>query len=471
MPKVGGFPRIDVPGRPRVPVLGAAPRYLQYLNDPVGTLLAVRPLGDVAAAADGDASFVFVFGERNVRHVLSDSATFRHDEDLIKARPGSSLDRIKTGLVAINGDLHRRHRRHMTPPFKASVMPAYAAQIVELTTQALDSWPSSGPVEVDGLTSDLALRVAMRCFFGLDVSRGVPTLGGVAAAWMAALSAPLSILAPIDLPGTPFRRTRRYTDLVVDQLDELIRQRRAEPPAADALSQLVHDDSADALTGDELIAAASAFFVAGHETTAKTLMWTLLLLDQHPRALDAVRDELATVLGGRAPTPDDLPRLVQLDRVVRESMRILTAVPVLFFRVPDREVEIDGHRIPPRANLVISPLMEHRDPGLFPEPQRFRPERWASAEPGPFAYLPFGAGPRICIGAAFASQSIRLMLAMILQRFRLHGIDGSRIDRLVRTNILMARRGLPMEIAVADDRPLPPPRITGSITDLVDLGP
>ncbi len=469
MPKVGGFPKIDVPGQPRVPVLGAAPRYLQYLRDPVGVVLAVRPLGDLAAVADGDASFVCVFGEENVRQVLSDHATFRHDEDLIKAKPGSSMARLKTGIVGINGDLHRRHRRHLTPPFRASAMAAYAEQIVELTAQAVDRWPTSGTVDVDELTADLALRVALRCFFGLDVSDGVPLLGGVAAAWMASLSAPLSILVPLDLPGLPYRRTRRYTDEAVEQLDALIEQKRTEPPGTDALSQLVHDESPDRLEGDELIAAASAYFVAGHETTAKTLLWTLFLLDQHPAELDAVLDELSAVLGGQPPTPDDLPRLIQLDRVVKESMRVLTAVPLLFFRVPDRDVTVGGRRIPARSNLVISPLMEHRNPELFPEPLRFRPERWATVEPGLYQYLPFGAGPRVCIGAAFATQSIRLMLAMILQRRRFHGIEGTTINRLVRTNILMVKGGLPMAVGPADGPARRGPAVTGDITQLVDL--
>ncbi|MGL5863146.1 MAG: cytochrome P450 [Phycicoccus sp.] len=470
MPKVGGFPTVDLPGRRRYPVLGARPRYLQYLIDPIGVVLDARHWGDVVAVAEGDPTFVFMFGEDNVGEVLADPVTFPNDEDLFTGPPGSPLNRLKTAVIVTNGEVHRRHRRHLVPPLRSSTLPWYAAQITELTAQAVDAWPASGVVSLETLTADLALRVAMRCFFGVDVSAGVPVLGGVATAWSSALSAPLSILAPVDLPGTPYRRTLRYTSLVLEGLDALVAQRRNEPPGDDALSRLIHDDSSDALRGDDLIAAASGFFVAGHETTAKTVMWTLFLLDQHPDLLQAVQEEIAGVLQGRPPAPEDLPRLVQLDAAVKESMRILPSVPLLFFRVPDREVTVGGHAIPPKANIVVSPLVEHRNPELYPEPRRFRPERWVDLDPGRYQYLPFGAGPRVCLGAPFATQAIRIMLAMILQRRRLHGRDDARVDRLVRTNILMAKGGLPMAISPADGRHLRAPRVRGNIVDLVDLG-
>jgi cytochrome P450 len=228
------------------------------------------------------------------------------------------------------------------------------------------------------------------------------------------------------------------------------------------------DDEDAPLSDDELIAEAASLFVAGHETTAMTLTWTLLLLERHPAIHASLTAELETVLGGRDPGLDDLPRMVVLDRVVKESMRLLSSVALLFMRVCSEATTVGGYDLPKSANVVLSPLATHHDPVLYPEPKRFLPDRWIDKAPVPYGYLPFGAGPRTCTGMLFAERALRLMLAMIVQRYRFSIPAGTRIDRRTRATIMRPRHGLPMRIDRASSPAREPAPITGDILELFE---
>jgi cytochrome P450 len=150
-------------------------------------------------------------------------------------------------------------------------------------------------------------------------------------------------------------------------------------------------------------------------------------------------------------------------------MRVLPTAPVLFLRRVAEDTTLGGNPLPKDANVVVSPLAAHHDPTFFPSPRTFDPDRWLSVDPPPYAYFPFGAGPRTCAGALFASQSIRLVLSMILKRFALRTIAGATIDRLTRGNILHPKAGLSMTIAPAGEPLAPPLPVSGNIGELVAL--
>jgi len=149
-------------------------------------------------------------------------------------------------------------------------------------------------------------------------------------------------------------------------------------------------------------------------------MWTLFLLALHDDVLDEVHAELDLVLGSgsarRDPTAADVDRLVVLDRVLKESMRLLPAAPMLFMREVTQATSLGDVPLPVGATVVLSTVVTHRDEAVFPEPRVFRPARFKDFDPPTYAYLPFGAGARMCLGAAFARQSLRLLLALVLQR-------------------------------------------------------
>ncbi|MGH8519379.1 MAG: cytochrome P450, partial [Panacagrimonas sp.] len=235
------------------------------------------------------------------------------------------------------------------------------------------------------------------------------------------------------------------------------------------LLMAARDATGGGLSEDELMGEALELVVAGHDTSAMTLAWTLFLLDRHPAVLRELKAELDEVLAGRTPTLADLPRLTALDRVVKEGMRVLSPAPMQFLRTCAEDGTVLGaHRLPRHANVLVSPIALHRDARIYPEPRRFRPSRWIDWTPPAYGYLPFGAGPRACVGMVFAAQSVRLMLAMILQKVQLRCVENARVSRLTRGNIMHARHGLAMRAFSPDTAPVSPLRVRGDVHELVD---
>ena len=474
MPKLTGFPRVPIPGPPPLPIprVGHLPRVFRFLDDPIAAVTALRPLGDVVGVCGGSPALVCAFGAERHREVLSNPDGFRHDEGFVDGPPGSSLHRMRHVLVSINGELHKRHRRLMAPAFAKSALEGYADEIVTVTEALVERWPRGAVVDLDAELKDLAMCVAVRSLFGLDVLGGATELGVIAVELLEALTSPLGIVLRYDLPRTPYHRALRLGERLLGGLERLVAEKRGHAEIGkDALSLLLRaaDGDGTGLSDEELLAEAVTLFVAGHETTAKTLSWTMFLLERHPTVLAEVLEELDGVLGGRSMTAADVSRMPLMDRVIKESMRVLAPVPILFLRVPASEMALGRFTLPKGANVVLSPYAMHHDPELYPEPRRFRPERWEGLRPSAYEYMPFGAGPRVCIGAAFAQQALRLILPTILQRVRVAVRRGARIDRLTRGNILMPRHGIPARIEAPHRQRLVPEPVRGDVHEMVEL--
>lgn len=208
------------------------------------------------------------------------------------------------------------------------------------------------------------------------------------------------------------------------------------------------DEGGSQMTDQQLRDEVMTLFLAGHETTALALTWAWHLLAQHPAAEQRLLAELAAVLGGRAPAVADLPRLRYADAVVTEAMRLYPPAWVIG-RQAAADCEIGGYPVPAGTVVLISPWVMHRHPDYFPEPERFDPDRWTGglAEQLPaHAYLPFGGGPRLCIGKAFARMEAVLVLATVAQRYRMTPVPGQRVapDPVV---TLRPRHGLKMMLS------------------------
>jgi cytochrome P450 len=360
----------------------------------------------------------------------------------------------------------------MQPAFARAAIESHCADVVGVTERALACWPREGVIDVAAVCGDVMLRIVMKCFYGLDEEVATRGIGRVVSDFMEIVTDPATILFPVDLPGSPYRRKLRLAEQFIGELRLLLaRKRELGGTRCDAMSLLMEarDTDESRFSDDELIAEALELVVAGHDTSAMALTWTLFLLDQHPEVLRGLKAELDSVLGQRPPAPADLPQLGLLDRVVKESMRLLSPAPTLFLRTCVDDVMLGGYWLPKNANVLISPIATHHDPDIYPEPRRFSPSRWINWSPAPYAYLPFGGGSRTCIGMLFAAQAIRVVLAMILRQFLFRCEPGARVNRLTRGNIMHARCGLPMRV-FHPNTPLEPPHETrGDVHQLVDL--
>jgi cytochrome P450 len=289
---------------------------------------------------------------------------------------------------------------------------------------------------------------------------------------LASVTSPLTMMFPVRIPGTPYHSLLRAAEQMRRYLLALIARKREQAAGQrDALSLLIeaHDEDGSRLDDDELLGNLHTLYVAGHDTSAHTLAWTLLLLERHPDTLAELLAELDAELGGAPPRLDQLDRLVVLDRVIKESMRLIPATPLLFMRVLAEPAALGNVELPAHANVVLSPYVTHRERSIYDKPQQFLPQRWERIAPTPYQYLPFGAGPRTCLGMGFPNQVLRLVLPMILQRHAFALAPGAQIDRQVRGIVTAPRHGLPMEIRKQDGRPVRGGGIAGDIHEMVQF--
>jgi cytochrome P450 len=472
MPQFFGFDKVTIRGPKPAPIIGKFTSLYELLDDPLAVVMRLRRQGDVVALIDQSPALICVFGPDRNREILTQPAIFRHDETLFHGPPGSEMEKMRHTIISINGETHKRHRKLMQPSFHKGILDGYTNDIVSVTRVMLDRWKVGEVNLIDDLCRELAIAMAMKCFYGLEVGDEAHELGHIAAEWVKSITEPTTILMPLNIPGLGYHKAVKLGDAVGRNLRKLIEKKRnmgGDQKDAMAVLMNARDDEFEPLSDDELVAEAVTLFIAGHETTAMTLVWTLFLLERHPAVHSALRAEINSVLGKRDPSIEDIAHMALLDRVIKESMRILSSVPLLFFRVASETSSVGGYNIPKGTNILISPLGTHHDPALYPEPNRFLPDRWFDLNPSPYSYLPFGAGPRICMGMPFADRALRLMLTMILQRFQFSIPAGTQVDRLTRANILQPRQHLPMLIESASAPMKQPISIDGNLHELVEF--
>lgn len=470
-----------MPGQKPHWLLGWRGNLLAFNQDPLGNVEKLRQrYGNIFLFVHGGNEplnstlpnvhrTVFALGPEYNQQVLSDTNLFYNS--ILLGTEGTEFWRLGRGLLNMNGDKHRQQRRLMMPAFQKSRIDGYVPLMVETTRQLLQRWQVGERRDLKADMRDLTMRIASRAFFGLDVD---PQAGGLAAEideWLRLSGTASVMFFRYRIPFTPFMRFLKASRRLEEQLRSMIAAKRAAGAAqADVLSQLIHtcDEDGSRMSEDELIGQANLLFLAGHETTANALTWTLFLLSQHPGILARVYDEVHGTLHGAEPTANDLPKLTYLEKVIKESMRLLPPVPFLG-RTAMAETTLGPYQIPERTEVALSPYVTHRLPEIWPNPRRFEPERWDACDPTAYEYLPFGAGSRMCIGAGFALVEIKVVLSMIVQAFRLDLAPDARIDRYVNIT-LSARYGLPM-ILHAQDRAFARNNLSvrGNVREMVEL--
>jgi len=382
-----------------------------------------REFGDIAHYKFGPLHIYQLNHPDLVRRILVEQPEKFYKPKLIKLafRPFAG-----EGLFTSDGALWKQQRRLMQPAFHHRHLAVYGDVMVEHATRLADSWAAGQIREMVGEMTGLTLGIVVKTLFGGDLQE-VEAIGRQMLEMLHAtnrrLNSAFQIPTWVPTPGN--LRERRAVARVDEITRVLIQARRAEPEKRDDLLSLllaaVDEESGARMSDQQLRDEMMTLFLAGHETTAGALTWTWYLLSRHPEVEARLIDELRTVLAGRAPTAADLPKLPYAEMVIRESMRLYPPAPG-FAREPVEDVEIGGYVVPKGSLIIVNTFALHRDPRFFPDPERYGPERfgpgWEERIPR-FAYLPFGGGPRVCIGNGFAMMEARLILATIAQRFKL----------------------------------------------------
>lgn len=460
-----------IPGLPAIPLLGRVLGLLRLFRDPLRTLPRLyREYGEVAALNRGDPSLVCAFGPTYNQQIIPHARDFEHVGEMpLRIPKNSALARMQINLTTHNGEGHRRQRRLMMPAFSRQAIANHRDDIVAVAQRRLEGWEVGSTVELVEEMLGLTLEVMMKCLFGLDAGRDADDIGAMSTRFLEQIISPTTAIVPLDLPLLPYRRLLRLTERLEGRLLKIVADRRAAPgEGRDVLSLLIAaNDREDAgLTDEELLGNMGLLFVAGHETTAYALAWTLFLLAQYPQVRGDLLDELS-VLGGAPPQADDLERLPLLSAVVDESLRMLPPTYIAFMRRGLQPFALGPYELPAGSQVVLSPLVTHHMPEVFPEPRRFRPERWAGTRPSSFEFLPFGIGPRHCLGAGFANLEIRVVLAIIVQRFAWSLADGAQVDPKARGITMAPGGGLHATLHAPTSAQRGPADVGGGIREFV----
>lgn len=416
--------------------------YDEVRRDPLAFLAGqIERTGEIFEYEMGGFRAVFLGRPAYVKHVLQTHARNylkTGTPDLMMLEP-----MLGTGLMTSEGEPWAEQRRMILPAFHRERIDELVGVMTEVTNRLCDAWSVGGTLDAEGEMSRLTLQVIARGLFGFE-------LDDSSAGFAGAVAVMNEIMARFD-PDDPRKRiefgTARATVARITR--QILDCRRAGGARGHDLLTLLldarHEDGApltDAEIGDQIF----TFLMAGHETTAKTLTWTLYLIDQHPDVRARLREEAQRVLSGQ-PTAGELERLDYTWMILQEAMRLYPPV-WLMSRVAHADDTLDGYRIPAGTLVIVSPWVLHRDARYWSDPLVFDPERFSAARApqiNEYVYFPFSGGPRACIGRRFATVEMKLVLALISRRFELHKPPDHPVEPEALVT-LRPRFGMPMRV-------------------------
>ena len=353
------------------------------------------------------------------------------------------------GLLSAPPAKWRTHRKVMAPSFGTKTVESYAPAMAETTAAFARQWdalPESSEIDIAEEMKSLTLKIICRTMFSSDAEELSRYAGEALEFAQASMEFGLLDVLPVIGP----RRIRRKQDAIREHfkgLDAAIyrliseREKIRDEAPKDFLTRLIaakDPDDGVGMSAAEVRDEVVTIFMAGHETTAVTMTWVWYLLSQHPNEEAALHQELDRVLGGRTPTAEDLPNLPYTRMIIEETMRLYPPAPGISIREAQQADELSGFKVTPGLQIMIAPWVLHRHRRVWDDPERFDPTRFSkqASEGRPrFAYLPFGGGPRICIGATLAITEATLILAVLAQQFRLRLKEGQQIELQTRITL------------------------------------
>ena len=403
------------PGPKPLPLLGNLLDFIRQGPDVFEN--AARTYGDITTVSFGARKHFIINDPALIQTILvKDRRNFEKGRAL---RLASRV--LGSGLLTSDGEVYQKQRRAAQPAFNIKNMDDFGNSVLHYVTELNRTWRDGLEFDVSDEMSALCLNVAAQAFLGVDLAASAHTIVKVFDDAMAGLNQ-LNLLPPFaeKLPLPLNFRLKRLKARLGEIVDGIIAQRRAsEGRATDLLSLVLANVEEGAFTPEELREQVITFLFAGYEAPCRVLTWTWYLLARHPEAEAKLHDEIAAVLGERAPAFEDWKSLPYTRGVVSESMRLYPPAWIIARRIMS-PYEVGGWTLPAGEEIFLSPYITQRDARFFPNPLAFDPGRWLEPAEGrpQFAYFPFGGGLRGCAGVHFAWPEMVLLVAGIAQRWR-----------------------------------------------------
>ncbi|MDQ3917501.1 MAG: cytochrome P450 [Acidobacteriota bacterium] len=408
----------------------------EFNRDTLGFIeRCAREFGDVVLTRFLYMPAYFLFNPEHIEYMLATGA--KNFVKAVSLRSPFFLRLVGDGLVTSDGEFWRRQRRLAQPAFHRDRVASYGETMVAFTGRALARWRDGQTIDAHEEMMLLTQAIVAQTLFSADVSTEAREIGEALSRIVRPFSSQATVKWILDnrLPTPGHLRFNRAVQKIDRFVYRIIGERRASgQDTGDLLSMLLRaqDEDGSRMTDRQLRDEVMTLFLAGHETTALALTWAWYLLARNPEAEEKLHAELGEVLGGRAPSVEDLPRLRYCEWVVKESLRLYPPAYAVG-REAVRDCEVGGYRIPEGMQVFAFQWAVQRDARWYDEPEAFRPERWreeVAARLPKFAYFPFGGGPRQCIGNSFAMMEAVLILATIARRFRLRLVLGHAVELL-----------------------------------------
>ncbi len=412
------------PGPRSVPFLGNTVRYvrrdpfrfLPEIASEYGPVVRWEFLGRVVYQVNEPADVEHVLVHNNQNYAKG--AVFQR-----------SLAVTGEGLLNADGEVWRRQRRLVQPAFAPDRIAEYGEVMIERTEQLLAGWHEDETHDLYAEMRRLTLEIVALTLLGLDVRDRLDAIGRALDRIVARSEHTTASYLPLWAPLPVNRRAERATRVLDEFVSDSIAERRHDPGTDVISSLLAVDTDRGGPTDREVRDQVMTLLLAGHETTALAITYSLFSIAQHPPVEERLLAELDRTLGERPLSPTDVRKLSYADRVFTESLRLYPPVYGIV-READRDDELGGYHVPAGTTVLMYPWLLHRDPRFYPDPMVFSPDRWTPAFVSrlpPFAYFPFGGGPRSCLGSGFARTEALLLTSTILRRYHLELISSPSI--------------------------------------------
>jgi cytochrome P450 len=402
------------------------------------------------------------------RELLSNPALWRGASLLPGGPRGSAARRMSAGLTRLTGARHGHYRKLLLHPLHKTSVNALAEKMARRAATEAATWPVDEVIDLSEHARRMMRDIALELLFGGCNQQSCAIADRVSA--LMARKWDSSVIAfPLNLSVTPYGRVVRDAEILEQLMLEWVAAKRGHIDESDLASIIVNNDDEDGDQPDDavIVGQLCSLIAAASEASHSVLLWTLLLLQQHPRVAAVLLDELRGNLGGLSPSLDRAGELPYLDAVVKESMRILPPVP-LQIRVAQSDATIAGHEVPNGTRVMLNTFLTNRMPDLYPNADSFQPERWFTIAPTVFQFPVFSGGPYSCPGYLFGSTAIKIALTAILTRCAIDVSPSARIDYRVQPT-LRPRNAIRVRLSIRNSGASKATPIAGTIKDLVNL--